>query len=111
MSELITIDISPDYCGYFNAGDGGPSELPDEVKTHPRATEALGIQRALEVWAEWFDTNDPHDTKNSTFDWNSFIRVGRQLAKELEEILGEGYEVLYYHRPLTEQFSTWPNLD
>lgn len=96
------IDITPDYAGFFNAGDGDSSSFPDEVRFHSRSAEILAIEKALGVWANWFDTNDPQGHPGRYFPWQSFYRTGYCLAKELSEILGEGYEVKYYHTPIAE---------
>jgi hypothetical protein len=97
--ERLEIDICPDYGGCFNFGDGGGGSLPEELKAHPRAAEIFAIEKALEVWADWFDTTDSY-TENTTFKWDLFYSVGERLARELHEILGDDHTVLFRHGPL-----------
>jgi hypothetical protein len=98
--EPIEIDICPDYGGCFNFGDGYASSFPEEIKNHPRRGEILAIEKALSVWADWFDTNDPHSERKDKFAWKEFHLTGQRLADELSEILGEGHIVRYCHKPL-----------
>lgn len=99
-NEPIEIDICPDYGGCFNFGDGYASSFPEEVNDHPRRDEILAIEKALSVWAAWFDTNDPHSGGKEKFAWKEFHLTGQRLADELSEILGEDYIVRYCHKPL-----------
>lgn len=99
--ELIEIDICPDHGGCFNFGDGYASSFPKEINEHPRRDEILAIEKALSVWADWFDTNDSHLEGKDKFAWKEFHLTGQRLAGELSEILGAGYIVRYCHKPLT----------
>lgn len=92
----------------INDGDLIPVDVDDRVFIHPESEkdeESVEVQ-GLVAWREVFMPvmEEASVGRELPFDWDSWNKRGKELAKKLKDVLPEGYYV-YYTPPYEDPYS------
>lgn len=85
-----TVQMYPDYGDVIFWFGGQAAELESFGKNYD--FETSGVRQRVEEWLQMF-----YDNANEFFpDWNKFEQVGKELRKDIQEIVKDQYIITYY---------------